>query len=43
MPRVNEVRTASPSGLYLLRVRYPEPAFVGPDPAPKGRPGVFQT
>jgi len=34
--------TAPPAGLYLLRVRYAEPTFAGPDPGPKGSPGVFQ-
>ena len=34
--------TASPGGLYLLRVRYAEPTFAGPDRGPKGSPGVFQ-
>jgi len=34
--------TAPASGLYLLRVRYPEPCFRGPDRGPRGVPGLFQ-
>ena len=33
--------TAPARGLYMLRVRYPEPTFRGPDPGPYGRPGLF--
>jgi tRNA pseudouridine38-40 synthase len=29
-------------GLYLLRVRYPEDVFAGPDRGPRGVPGLFQ-
>jgi len=34
--------TAPPGGLYLLRVRYAEPCFRGPDRGPRGTPGAFQ-
>jgi len=34
--------TAPPGGLYLLRVLYAEPAFVGGEPSERGTPGVFQ-
>ncbi len=33
--------TAPPDGLYLLRVRYPEPCFQGPDRGPRGGAGLF--
>jgi len=34
--------TAPASGLYLLRVRYPEPCFCGSDRGPRGVPGLLQ-
>jgi len=34
--------TAPACGLYLWRVRYPEPVFAGPDRGPSGVPGLFQ-
>lgn len=34
--------TAPPGGLYLLRVRYPEPTFVRDAAAPRPPPGVFR-
>lgn len=34
--------TAPACGLYLLRVRYPESIFPGPDRGPRGVPGLFQ-
>jgi tRNA pseudouridine38-40 synthase len=34
--------TAPARGLYLLAVRYREPAFTGADRGPSGVPGVFQ-
>jgi len=34
--------TAPACGLYLLRVRYPESVFPGPDRAARGVPGLFQ-
>ena len=34
--------TAPACGLYLLRVRYAEPVFAGPDRGPRGVPGLFQ-
>jgi len=34
--------TAPACGLYLLRVRYAEQVFPGPDRGPRGVPGVFQ-
>jgi tRNA pseudouridine38-40 synthase len=34
--------TAPACGLYLLRVRYPEQVFAGPDRGPRGVPGLFQ-
>lgn len=34
--------TAPACGLYLLRVRYPENVFPGPDRGPRGVPGLFQ-
>lgn len=33
--------TAPPDGLYLLRVRYPDPLFRSTDPHPRGVPGLF--
>jgi tRNA pseudouridine38-40 synthase len=34
--------TAPPEGLYLARVLYPEPTFLGRDRGPRGVPGLFQ-
>ena len=34
--------TAPAGGLYLLRVLYDEPVFLGPDRGPRGSPGVYQ-
>jgi tRNA pseudouridine38-40 synthase len=34
--------TAPACGLYLLRVLYPEPVFVGRDRSGAGSPGLFQ-
>ena len=34
--------TAPACGLYLLRVRYPEPVLSGSDRGPRGVPGLFQ-
>ncbi|MBK7643497.1 MAG: tRNA pseudouridine(38-40) synthase TruA [Planctomycetes bacterium] len=34
--------TAPACGLYLVRVRYPESVFPGPDRGPLGAPGLFQ-
>ena len=34
--------TAPACGLYLLRVRYAEDVFSGPDRGPRGLPGLFQ-
>lgn len=34
--------TAPAAGLYLLAIRYAEPAFRGPDAGPYGVPGAFQ-
>ena len=34
--------TAPARGLYLARVLYPEPTFMGPDSGPAGTPGLFQ-
>jgi tRNA pseudouridine38-40 synthase len=33
--------TAPPEGLWLVRVRYAEPTFAGPDRGARGVPGVF--
>ncbi|MFT4543224.1 MAG: tRNA pseudouridine38-40 synthase [Planctomycetota bacterium] len=33
--------TAPANGLYLMRVVYPEPTFVGLDPGPRGQPGLI--
>jgi tRNA pseudouridine38-40 synthase len=34
--------TAPACGLYLLRVRYPDPVFAGRDRGPRGVPGTFR-
>jgi len=34
--------TAPAAGLYLLRVLYPTPCFLGPDLGPRGAPGLIQ-